>query len=146
MDNKITRREKENKPKGYQVLETSIVTDNNKAIHNDDRVSIKGRKIIGKELFTTDDSRSKNSTIESDSTISKKHISQNTSQDLHLSIETKGIDFPIADTPCELQTHEYVNFTGNVQSNKLFDKRGDTTNSTTTSSNKIIGKYQLYKL
>ena len=146
MDNKIIRREKENKPKGYQVLETSIVTDNNKAIHNEDRVSIKGRNILGKELFITDDSRSKNSTIESDSTISKKQISQNTSQDLHLSIETKGIDFPIADTPCELQTHEYVNFTGNVQPNKLFDKREDTTNSITTSSNKIIGKYQLYKL
>ena len=72
MNNKIIRREKEDTPKGCQVLEISIVTDNNKAVHNKDRVSIKGRKILKIELFKTDDSRAKNYTIESDSIISEK--------------------------------------------------------------------------
>lgn len=107
----------------YQLAETYIIIDKNKAFHNEDRIRIKGYKVLGKHMSTTDDSRTKNSTIESDFKVSKKHISQNTSQDLHSSFETKGFDPPIADNSYELQTHESIRFTGNVQSNKLFDKK-----------------------
>ena len=51
--NNIIRKEKEDKPKVYNVSEKSIVTDTNKDVHSVDSLSIKGSKIPGTSMFTT---------------------------------------------------------------------------------------------
>lgn len=51
--NNIIRKEKEDKPKVYNVSEKYIVTDTNKDFHSVDNVSIKGSKIPGTSIFTT---------------------------------------------------------------------------------------------
>ena len=49
--NTIIRREKVDTPKVYQILETSIVIDKNKALHNEDRGHINGHTIPGMYIY-----------------------------------------------------------------------------------------------
>ena len=121
LGNIIIRREQRDTPKEYHVSETSIVTDVNKDFHNVDNVSIKGSKIPGTYIFKSTDSTTKNSIIEFGFKASKKQTSQYVSTYLlHSSFEVNGFEY--VDDYCELQTHESLRSTSNVQFNTLFDR------------------------